>query len=70
MANVFNTNRDIKERYDLKGSTHGRSTTVKEGEVHNPKIALKDLDWLKKKLKVNLIPQQINLLKQQLKADA
>ena len=24
MANVFNTNREIQVRYDLKGSTHGR----------------------------------------------
>lgn len=61
MANVFNTYREISEKYDLKGSTQGR-TTLKPGVVHNPKIALKDLDWLDKKMKVNLIPEQRNLI--------
>lgn len=31
-------------RYDLKGSTQGRSTEFKDGKI-DPKIALKDNDW-------------------------
>lgn len=44
MNNVFNTERNIHERFDLKGSTVGRS--VKEAlHLDNPTIALKDLDF-------------------------
>ena len=66
MANVFNTNRQIKVRYDLKGSTQGRETKP----PHNSKVALKDLDWLKQNMDVNLRPEIRNLLISQLKQDA
>ncbi len=45
MANVFNTTRDIRVRYDLKGSSQGR-TSIVDGKVPNAKVALKDNDWL------------------------
>jgi|688.fasta_scaffold722283_1 1-phosphatidylinositol-4-phosphate 5-kinase len=51
MSNVFNTNLDIHQRYDLKGSLYGRFTKTKDGAV-----ALKDLDWLNAKEEVRLKP--------------
>lgn len=45
MSNVFNTTRDIRVRYDLKGSSQGR-TSIVPGKPLNPKVALKDNDWL------------------------
>lgn len=47
MNNVFNTERNIHERFDLKGSTVGRSVK-EELYIDNPTIALKDLDFNKK----------------------
>lgn len=44
----------IDKRYDLKGSTQGRETILKEGEVFDPTIAMKDLDFLKAKEKFKL----------------
>lgn len=43
MANVFNTNERIVERYDLKGSTYGRENTDTD-----PNATKKDLDFLKR----------------------
>lgn len=54
MANVFNTTREIQIRYDLKGSTQGRKTATKPGEVIDKGVALKDLDWLAQDNKVKL----------------
>lgn len=53
MANVFNTTREINIRYDLKGSTQGR-TSIHNGIKPSKNTALKDNDWLKEKLKVKL----------------
>jgi 1-phosphatidylinositol-4-phosphate 5-kinase len=63
MTNVFNTRRPMKQIYDLKGSTHGRTTKAAPGQALDPKIPLKDLDWLEKKMNCDLIPEQVNLLK-------
>lgn len=46
MNNVFNTPLKIDYRYDLKGSTLGRTTEVPEGQTRDFTIALKDLDFL------------------------
>lgn len=56
MANVFNTNKEIQIRYDLKGSTYGRITKVKPGEEIPSGVALKDLGWInaKEEIKFNL----------------
>jgi 1-phosphatidylinositol-4-phosphate 5-kinase len=43
MDNVFSTQRKIDIRYDLKGSTYGRST-----EQIDRTIAMKDCDFLEK----------------------
>lgn len=36
MANVFNTQREITQRFDLKGSTQGRTTLIPKGQEPNP----------------------------------
>ena len=43
MNNVFNTSKEIHKRYDLKGSTQGR-TTKYANNIFDPTIALKDND--------------------------
>lgn len=43
MGNVLPTDKDIHERYDLKGSTRGRVTS--DEERADPNVVLKDLDW-------------------------
>ncbi|KAL4446054.1 hypothetical protein ABPG74_011046 [Tetrahymena malaccensis] len=47
MANVFHTTKLIHERYDLKGSTYGRTT-----KVRTQGVTMKDLDFLEKKTKI------------------
>lgn len=69
MANVFNTNREIDVRYDLKGSTHGRVTRKDPNSQVNPKEALKDLDWLKDGRVISLRAEQRALIIQQLEED-
>ncbi len=54
MANVFNTNRQIHVRYDLKGSKLGRKTRKKETDIIDPSVALKDLDFDNDKIKIDL----------------
>lgn len=43
MNNVFATNLQLHERYDLKGSTQGRYATA--AEKQKPNVILKDLDF-------------------------
>lgn len=56
MANVFKTNREINVRYDLKGSTHGRKTKKSPNECVDSAVALKDLDLMESKMKINVDP--------------
>ena len=57
MANVFNTSRDIHIRYDLKGSKHGRMTRKNPTDVVEPGVALKDLDFDKDKMTLEMDPE-------------
>lgn len=45
MGNVFPSNKDVHETYDLKGSTFGRVTSDEEIS-RNPHAVLKDLNWV------------------------
>jgi 1-phosphatidylinositol-4-phosphate 5-kinase len=54
MNNVFNTDVKIDYRYDLKGSTLGRTTTFAPGVEKDLTIALKDLDFLENKEKFRI----------------
>jgi len=56
MANVFNTTRSIDTRYDLKGSKHGRMTRKNPTDVVEPGVALKDLDFDKDNISLDLDP--------------
>lgn len=75
MTNVFNTMRYIRVKYDLKGSTYGRTSKDKDGKLPNgSEVAHKDLDWIDKNkpndCKVVITKEMRNLLEQQLKYDA
>ena len=68
MNNMFrNFTPDIK--YDLKGSTVGRTTTFKDGKVDH-KISLKDLDFIADKRKIDLSHDHVTKLLEILKADS
>lgn len=55
MNNVFQNANQIDYRYDLKGSTQGRQTVVAKKNVNlDPSIALKDLDFIKRKESIDV----------------
>lgn len=62
MGNVFPSNKDVHETYDLKGSTFGRVTTDQEIEK-NPHAVLKDLNWVDRgrRLELGLIKRKVFL---------
>ncbi|KAI9262944.1 hypothetical protein EDC94DRAFT_607877 [Helicostylum pulchrum] len=51
MGNVFPSNKDVHETYDLKGSTFGRLTSEEE-IARNPHAVLKDLNWADRERKL------------------
>lgn len=55
MNNIFNTPNKIDKRYDLKGSTEGRTTKFPDGAPRDDTIALKDLDFLNEKDKFKVL---------------
>ncbi|KAI8086396.1 uncharacterized protein BX664DRAFT_282297 [Halteromyces radiatus] len=68
MGNVFPSNKNVHETYDLKGSTFGRLTT--DDEINkNPYAVMKDLNWIKRKKKLELGPEKRNLFLTQLQKD-
>lgn len=54
MGNVFNTSQNISVRYDLKGSTYGRTSRKDPDQVLSSTVALKDCDWLSDKRLINI----------------
>ena len=56
MVNIFCTEFQIKERYDLKGSLYGRSSRTKKNPHPDVGVALKDKDWIDDKRRINLDP--------------
>ena len=54
MNNVFCTPNKIDYRYDLKGSTAGRTTKFEDGKPIDYTIALKDLDFLNRNEKLKI----------------
>ncbi|CAM9731054.1 unnamed protein product, partial [Phaeothamnion confervicola] len=67
-SNVFATGRSLGERYDLKGSTIGRSCSAAQRE--QPRAVLKDLDLEGGGRKLRLGPREKAALLKQLRADA
>lgn len=68
MNNLFPPHKDIHETYDLKGSTVGREYPESRAEK-NPRVVLKDLNWINRGKKLELGPEKRALLAEQLKRD-
>ncbi|OUM67930.1 hypothetical protein PIROE2DRAFT_22775, partial [Piromyces sp. E2] len=68
MENIFPPDKDIHEKYDLKGSLVGRYTNDK-GQNANKLIVLKDVNWIKKERKIYLGKEKADLLIKQLEKD-
>jgi len=68
MENIFPPDKDIHEKYDLKGSLLGRYTNEKE-KNSNKLVILKDVNWIKRGRKIYLGKEKETILMKQLKKD-
>ncbi|TGZ82827.1 SAICAR synthase-like protein [Ascodesmis nigricans] len=68
MNNLFPPHRDIHTTYDLKGSTIGRDYN-EENISNNPNAVLKDLNWLRRDMHLNLGPTKRRLFVEQVQRD-
>lgn len=68
MGNVFPSNKDVHETYDLKGSTFGRLTSEEE-IARNPHAVLKDLNWVDRERKLEFGSMKRTMLISQLHID-
>ena len=68
MNNLFPPHRDIHQMFDLKGSTIGREYK-EEGLAENPRATLKDLNWLRRNLHLQLGGQMKELFVEQMRRD-
>lgn len=69
MKNIFRTYRELHLKFDLKGSTHGRITKVKENRKIKYKI-LKDLNFKNMNLKMKLSEEKAEKLREILYNDS
>ena len=68
MNNLFPPHRDIHQMFDLKGSTIGRDFKEEELEK-NPRATLKDLNWLRRNLGLEIGPAKKNIFLEQMRRD-
>jgi 1-phosphatidylinositol-4-phosphate 5-kinase len=68
MNNVFHTSKEIHKRYDLKGSTQGRTTKYANNQF-DPTIALKDNDIVDQEEFFVVTKQVADKLKAQIRSD-
>jgi 1-phosphatidylinositol-4-phosphate 5-kinase len=68
MNNLFPPHRDIHNTFDLKGSTTGRNFKEEELEK-NPRATLKDLNWLRRDMHLELGPIKKHMFIMQLEKD-
>lgn len=68
MNNLFPPHRDIHQMFDLKGSTIGRDFP-EEDLAMNPRATLKDLNWLRRNLHLELGPGKREAFLEQMKRD-
>ncbi|KAK0625216.1 hypothetical protein B0T17DRAFT_265909 [Bombardia bombarda] len=68
MNNLFPPHRDIHQTFDLKGSTVGREYKGDDMEK-NPRVTLKDLNWLRRQQNLELGIQKKQLFLEQLSKD-
>ncbi|RPB21448.1 SAICAR synthase-like protein [Terfezia boudieri ATCC MYA-4762] len=68
MNNLFPPHRDIHQTYDLKGSTIGRDySEVKL--LENPRATMKDLNWLRRDMHLELGPAKKRMFLEQVEKD-
>ncbi|OSS46520.1 hypothetical protein B5807_08646 [Epicoccum nigrum] len=68
MNNLFPPHRDIHRTFDLKGSTIGRDFREEDLES-NPRATLKDLNWLRRDLHLELGPTKKQAFIEQMQKD-
>jgi 1-phosphatidylinositol-4-phosphate 5-kinase len=68
MNNLFPPHRDVHQMFDLKGSTIGRDFR-EEDLAKNPRATLKDLNWLRRGLHLELGPGKREAFIEQMKRD-
>ena len=68
MNNLFPPHRDIHRTFDLKGSTIGRDFREDDLEK-NPRATLKDLNWLRRDLHLELGPTKKDAFIEQMRKD-
>ena len=68
MNNLFPPHRDIHTTFDLKGSTIGRDYS-EEKLAQNPRATLKDLNWLRRDMNLNLGPAKKAVFLEQVERD-
>ena len=59
---------EVHKRFDLKGSVHKRISTEKERR--DPKVALKDLDFINMNYKIKLGKEKRKIFLKQIRSDA
>ncbi|KAG7829556.1 hypothetical protein KL920_002415 [Ogataea angusta] len=70
MNNIFPPHRDLHEKFDLKGSTHGRFTNVSAAKAQGKtSIVQKDLNWLQDHHRLNFGPTKRKQIANQLRSD-
>jgi 1-phosphatidylinositol-4-phosphate 5-kinase len=69
MNNVFCSNRSIHEIFDLKGSTAAREVTLEEFRKNKGNVIWKDVDWEKKRYKLEICKETGKQLKIQIQQD-
>ena len=65
LGNIFSSGLEIHQRYDLKGSTYGRTTKPTEDLT----VARKDVDFMNAKMKISIGPKRADDLLKQLQKD-
>ena len=68
MNNLFPPHRDIHRTFDLKGSTIGRDLKEEDLE-NNPRATLKDLNWLRRNMRLELGPTKRQAFLDQIEKD-
>ncbi|KAI9485326.1 MAG: hypothetical protein EXX96DRAFT_544735 [Benjaminiella poitrasii] len=68
MGNVMPPNKDVHQKYDLKGSLFGRYTPIENADDEKDKVK-KDQNWLQENQQIELGPTKRDLLMQQIKID-
>lgn len=72
MNNLFPPHRDIHLKYDLKGSTWGRHTSIPNESQKDRSLSeftLKDLNWLERHDSIKFGPEKKRIFLEQLKSD-